>query len=492
MKLSSKIVVFSLFLGYSTFALLFSNKQGFWHDEIYTLTFMKGISAYPFEGGTLYNVNDELAIDTYKNLLNEDNFLLNFPLQILHEGHPPLYFGFLKIWSITFGYNELALRSFSVLCGVLFLLVLFNLIRYRTKKENTALILLIFTMFNPFLFYYFTEARMYALAMLFAILTFKYWLSFYNTKRFKSLEFLYFTLSSTALLFTHYYGIFFITTLIFFDIIKNGIKANSLLYAFPFILFSPWILVIRKQLSFHAVHWTDGSFSLYESVYGFANGIVELLFSPVSTSLLIERIITLLLVVTIIKFSSLVYLRKLIIWGAILYFIQIFIFDQFLDHHTIIVPRYYAFILILFLWSLMKVLEYTKKKIIYIIILIFLLVSANSIFDIYNLQRAPKQMYRELASYIDVNKDSNKTLIVIESEGTLVWGIANYISNNFQVVFTKDYKSDNRFSNVIFTVETLDIHFDETLDYNYEDERIINNEQKRLKLIPFVGVNLYE
>ena len=116
----------------------------------------------------------------------------------------------------------------------------------------------------------------------------------------------------------------------------------------------------------------------------------------------------------------------------------------------------------------------------------------SSIIKIYNLQRAPKQMYRELAAYIDANSDNDSTLIVIESKGTLVWGLANYINNNFQVVFATDYKSDHKFSNVLFVVETLDVNLDETPGDIYEDAKTHNNEQKRLELIPFVGINLYK
>ena len=117
------VLVFSLLI-YVVLLLLYCNKQGFWHDEIYTSTFLKGSSAYDFKGGSLYDLKDVFSIENCKKILNTDNYSNNFYLQIQHEGHPPLYFFLLKGWSLIFGYSELALRSFSVVCGILFLLAL--------------------------------------------------------------------------------------------------------------------------------------------------------------------------------------------------------------------------------------------------------------------------------------------------------------------------------------------------------------------------------
>ena len=69
---------------YVTLVLVYSNKQGFWHDEIYTLSFLKGTSAYNFEGSDLYNEQNIFSIEKIKVLLNNDNFIDNFYLQIQH------------------------------------------------------------------------------------------------------------------------------------------------------------------------------------------------------------------------------------------------------------------------------------------------------------------------------------------------------------------------------------------------------------------------
>jgi hypothetical protein len=251
----------------------------------------------------------------------------------------------------------------------------------------------------------------------------------------------------------------------------------------PFLLFAPWTLMIRKQLIFHSNHWTDGSYSFLESIGGFINGISELLFSPVSSPFLIEQILTVFLLISLVLLLWNDKKGRYWILGIVFYFFQIFVFDQLLDHHTIIIPRYYIFILIFIIWGVYNVFERINKSIRVILVSIYLIIGASSIYQIFNLDRAPKQMFRELSSYIDINYNADNTLIVIENKGPLVFGIANYIQGNFDVVYASDYRPNEKYLNVIFVEELLGISY---RNNNY------NINKKGLKLIPFVGINLYE
>ena len=483
MKDVKKLVLFFSLAVYVTLSLVYSNKQGFWHDEIHTLTFLKGSSAYDFEGSPMHNVDSVFSVSTYKILLAKDNFIDNFNLQIQHEGHPPVYFILLKVWSIIFGYSEIALRSFSILSGLIFLLVLYSIIKFKSKSASIATVIIIITLFNPFLFYFFSEARMYALALLFAILSFKYWIQYINSTDRRFAYYAWYVLSATALLYTHYYGIFFLTTLIYFEIIKNGFTKNILKSLLPFLLFTPWAIMIRKQLLFHSNHWTNGSYSLIESIGGFMNGISELLFSPVSSPLLIEQILTMTLLLTLIIILFKDKKGRLWIVGIAFYFFQVYLFDLLLDHHTIIIPRYYIFILIFIIWGVYKAFKGINKYLRIIALSFYLLVGGSSIYHIYMLNRAPKQMFRELSSYIDVNYNADNTLIVLETKGPLIFGISNYIQGNFDVVFASDYKPDKKYLNVIFVEEELGINY---LYYNPSFNK------EKLRVIHFVGINLYE
>jgi uncharacterized membrane protein len=359
MNLISKFTLAATLILYLLFGLSYSEKQGFWHDEMYTLTFLKGVSIYTFEGSiwseqdTIYDVNH------FKTLLSEDNFYSNFSTQIMHEGHPPLYFVLLKLWSYLFGSSEVALRSFSLCCGLISFLVLFNLFRRKAEQTYTAWAVLVMLIFNPFLFYFFTEARMYAFAFLLATFSFRYWLVYQKERKLKSHAFLYFCLSSIGLLYTHYYGIFFLSTLAFVELLKFGFKRFMLNHCIAFLFFLPWGLVIRKQLSFHDVHWTDGIISFGESFAGYLDGITHLLISPMANPLLYERVIMIVILTILLVFLFIKEWKfTLILLSAILtYGLQVYVFDQLIGHHSILVPRYYIFSLIFIYWGLYKLID---------------------------------------------------------------------------------------------------------------------------------------
>ncbi len=485
MNLISKFSLALTLILYLILGLSYSEKQGFWHDEMYTLSFLKGVSIYDFEGSlwskkdTIYDVNH------FKTLLAEDNFYSNFSIQILHEGHPPLYFVLLKLWSYQFGFSELALRSFSLCCGLISFLVLFTLFRRLAKQSYTAWIVLVMLIFNPFLFYFFTEARMYALAFLLATLSFRYWLVYQEDRKLKSYAFLYFCLSSICLLYTHYYGLFFLSTLAFVELLKFGFKRSILNHGIALLCFLPWGLVIRKQLSFHDVHWTDGVISFCESFTGYLDGIIQLMISPMVNPLIYEGII--LIVILTILFVFL-FIREwkftLILLSAILtYGLQVYVFDQIIGHHSILVPRYYIFSLIFIYWGFYKLIDGSYKVLSLIVPLTYSIVSANVLFHLYKLDRAPKQMFREVAGFVDSQVDSNTRILVFEPQGPLMVGVAYYLQNNFKLV------SANK---TPIKLDSSAVFIDEMLGVEYCENKYHVEQQKKLELTPFAGVFLYK
>lgn len=485
MNLLSKITLAVVFILYLLIGLRHSAQQGFWHDEMYTLTFLKGISIYNFEG-SIWSQQDSLYdVNHFKALFEQDNFYSNFSTQILHEGHPPLYFVLLKSWSYIFGSSELALRSFSLCCGLLSFLVLFNVFRRKSTNKYAAWGVLIMLIFNPFLFYFFTEARMYALAFLLATLSFRYWLDCQENRKLRSKEFLCFCLSAIALLYTHYYGLFFLSSLAFIELLRVGFKRSIFNHSLPLLFFIPWGLAIRKQLSFHDIHWTDGVISFGDSLMGYFNGISHLLTSPMVSPQLYEQIIIIILLVTLFAF---LFFREwkftLILVSAILiYGLQIYIFDQLVEHHSVLVPRYYIFSLVFIYWGIYKLLEGPDKIPSFLIPITYSILTATIIFQLYKLNRAPKQMFREVAGFVDSQLDSKRRVLVFEPKGPLMIGVAYYLGNNFKLV-PADNISDDLGSSVVY--------IDEMLGVAYRENKYHRKEQEKLEFIPFVGVFLYK
>ena len=99
--------------------------------------------------------------------------IINYPLseiitRTINDVHPPLYYLILSIWQGVFGASVISLRGFSVVCGVLTVVLLYLLMR-KLFNEKIAKVAAIFAAIGPFLVRYSDEARMYALAALLAV-----------------------------------------------------------------------------------------------------------------------------------------------------------------------------------------------------------------------------------------------------------------------------------------------------------------------------------
>ena len=101
--------------------------------------------------------------------------------------HPPGYYWLLKLWSMPFGTSAFAMRSFSALCGILLVWVVYQIglqlanspsalrpphpfVSLRTSSAfrlpHSALLAALLAAINPFAIYYSQEARMYMLLAL--------------------------------------------------------------------------------------------------------------------------------------------------------------------------------------------------------------------------------------------------------------------------------------------------------------------------------------
>lgn len=93
----------------------------------------------------------------------------DIPGALRHDGHPPLYYWLLHGWMQLFGDGDLAVRSLSGVFSVLSLPVAWRLAD-RTGGPRLARWSLLLLALSPFAVRYATEARMYSLVMLLALL----------------------------------------------------------------------------------------------------------------------------------------------------------------------------------------------------------------------------------------------------------------------------------------------------------------------------------
>jgi len=166
-----------------------------------------------------------------------------------------------------------------------------------------------------------------------------------------------------------------------------------------------------------------------------------------------------------------------------MYGIQIYVFDQIVEHHSILVPRYYMFVLIFIYWGLHKMIDTTPQIPSLLAAATYIIISSIVIPQIYQLDRAPKQMFREVAAFTDGQLDPETRVLVFEPKGPLLIGIAYYLQNNFKLMTVDQIPSN---------LGTSAVYIDERLGVTYREDNYHQDQQEELEFIPFVGVLLYK
>jgi hypothetical protein len=173
----------------------------------------------------------------------------------------------------------------------------------------------------------------------------------------------------------------------------------------------------------------------------------------------------------------------ILISAILIYGLQVYVFDQLVGHHTILVPRYYMFSLIFIYWGFYKLIDSSYKVVSLLVPLTFSILTGIVLFQIYHLDRAPKQMFREVAGFVDSNVDSKTRLLVFEPEGVLMVGVAYYLQNNFKLVSAHKTTVE---------LDSSAVFIDEMLGVESFENKYHLKEQSKLEFIPFVAVNLYK
>lgn len=119
---------------------------------------------------------------------------------VAKDTSPPFYYLLLHTWMGIFGTSEIAIRALSFLFFLLTVLTVFLIGKHLWDKK-TGLLASLLVLFNPFLFIYAFEGRMYSLLLLTSTLSVYFFL---KKKRWG------FILVTTAALYTHHFSIFVI------------------------------------------------------------------------------------------------------------------------------------------------------------------------------------------------------------------------------------------------------------------------------------------
>jgi uncharacterized membrane protein len=168
--------------------------------------------------------------------------------------HPPLYHILLHYWINLFGDSEFSTRFMSVVFGVFAIFMIYKVGSLILDEEAGILSALLLAL-SSFHIYYSQEARMYSLMALLTLLSMYFFLKILRNRN--VIDVVGYVLSSTFLIYTHYFGLFiilaqniYIFTLLLLkeDDYKQTLKRWVPLQLILIVLFSPWIAVFIKQL----------------------------------------------------------------------------------------------------------------------------------------------------------------------------------------------------------------------------------------------------
>lgn len=149
-------------------------------------------------------LDEAIGAETVKNFTYR-GILTDF---LTSDNHPPLYYLDLKSWTEVIGYSELALRLPSVIYGVLTVLLTYLIGKSVFKSRNLALISALLLTTSQLHIYYSQEARMYSLAAFLAAFSIYSYLKVISDSLKKSIYWILFSFSITALVFTDYVPVF--------------------------------------------------------------------------------------------------------------------------------------------------------------------------------------------------------------------------------------------------------------------------------------------
>jgi hypothetical protein len=197
------------------------------------------------EVGTLFN----LQSDSISSIL--ETYRLGYDTQV------PLYFlivyPFVKILYF-FGSDILVLRLFSLgtsLLGLYFLYKIFGLLKIKTFFP---LFLLFLSTVNYFFSYYIATARPYAL--FFCLYAISFYLFLELNIHFRVRYAILFMISLIGMIYTHYYGIIYVSIFIVPTLLNREIKnidklKISFIIIFSILTFLPWLQAVQNQLKNH-------------------------------------------------------------------------------------------------------------------------------------------------------------------------------------------------------------------------------------------------
>lgn len=173
-------------------------------------------------------------------------------IETAKDTHPPLYYFILKYWMQLFGESEFSTRFLSLIFGLISIYIIYRLgtLIFDNKMGKEIGIISSFILsISLFHIRYSQEVRFYILMFLLILISNFYFIKLTKNNKNKKDIFGY-IISTTALIYTHYYGIIYLIfqNAYYILIIKRNIKFWILINVVIFLIISPWLPFLVGQV----------------------------------------------------------------------------------------------------------------------------------------------------------------------------------------------------------------------------------------------------
>ena len=185
--------------------------------------------------------------------------LTDIPGLLRQDGSPPLYYLMLGVWIRLFGDGEARTHALSLLVALLTVPVGFAAGR-ALFSERAGWIVAVIAALNPFVNYYAQETRMYSLVVLLSMVAATtFVLGFVQERRGWLVAFI---LSSTALIYTHNWGLFLVagSAIALAPMLRDrtvAVRDAVLAYGAIALLYLPWVPTVLFQARHTGAPWSN-------------------------------------------------------------------------------------------------------------------------------------------------------------------------------------------------------------------------------------------
>ena len=230
--------------------------------------------------------SESLWLDEAYSIYTSQESLPEIVQEASRDVHPPLYYFALHYWLKFFGDTESAARSLSVVFGVIAIPLIYGLASLLFDRM-TGLFSATLLAWSHFNIEYSQEARMYELLALLSLGSFYFFLKLLR-KEVGIGTLVGYVVCTSLLTYTQVYSVFVLAAEnLFFlfllcssrEVFRRTLWRWLLSQVIVLLLFAPWLLVLKRQISEHKSFWIRPP-TLFELRYSFLQiaGSYELFF----------------------------------------------------------------------------------------------------------------------------------------------------------------------------------------------------------------------